>query len=122
MSTPILEIVGVYNADGSVIGELRYVIGKIMGTAHCALCDITHGLVKQKNTFSRLCESLPIPLRTVHLDERSEDLIAFTTGKTPCVVGQTNEGWVMLIDAGALEACGKDVAKFEAVLRDRLES
>ena len=116
------EIVGVYNADGSWTGELRYVMGKIMGTAHCDLCDITHGLVRQKQAFTDLCDRLPVPIRTIHLDERSEDLAAFTQDKTPYVVGRTAGGWVMLMDASDLAACGKDVANFERVLRDRLEA
>ena len=41
---------GVYHADGGIIGELAYVWGKIRGTAHCALCDITHrGYLLRKN-------------------------------------------------------------------------
>ena len=31
-----------YNADGGIVGEVRYVIGHLLGTAECALCDITH--------------------------------------------------------------------------------
>ena len=40
---------GVYHADGGIVGELRYVFGKLRGTAHCALCDITHSYVSEKN-------------------------------------------------------------------------
>lgn len=122
MSDRILEIVGIYNAEGTWRGELRYVIGKLLGTAHCALCDITHGYVRQKDEFSDLCSRLTLPLRTVHLDEQSPDLAAFTHGKTPCVAGRTTNGWTMLIDTATLDDCGKDVANFERVLRDRLEA
>ena len=39
------ELVGVYHADGGLLGELRYAYGKVRGTAHCSLCDITHATV-----------------------------------------------------------------------------
>ena len=37
------RLVGVYNANGGIVGELSYVLGKVKGSAHCALCDISHG-------------------------------------------------------------------------------
>ena len=37
-----------YHADGGPIGEVRYIIGKLLGTAHCALCDITHSPFRRK--------------------------------------------------------------------------
>ena len=43
-----IELVGVYHADGSLLGELRYIWGKLRGTAHCTLCDITHGRLSEK--------------------------------------------------------------------------
>jgi hypothetical protein len=47
----IRRLVGVYNANGSVGGELAYFIGARLGRAHCALCDITHGLVRERATW-----------------------------------------------------------------------
>ena len=43
---------GVYHADGGIVGELRYVFGKLRGTAHCALCDITHSYVSEKKSMN----------------------------------------------------------------------
>jgi hypothetical protein len=39
----IRRLVGVYNANGTVGGELAYFLGARLGRAHCSLCDITHG-------------------------------------------------------------------------------
>ena len=116
------ELVGVYHADGSLVGELRYVWGKIRGTAHCALCDITHGAIREKASFRACREALPIPLRNVHLDERDPDVQAATEGHTPCVVGRTVDGeWEMVLDREALEQCGASVAAFEQQLTQRLQ-
>ena len=39
----MLKFVGLYNADGSLMGELRYARAKLTNSASCSLCDLTHG-------------------------------------------------------------------------------
>jgi hypothetical protein len=82
----IERYVGVYNANGSLTGELAYFVGKRLGRAHCALCDITHGLVSTKPAWQRCRIMMPVRFDTVHLDERDDELRALTEGQTPCVV------------------------------------
>lgn len=112
----VTSLTGVYQADGSLQGELRYVVGKMLGTAHCALCDITHGSVREKKGFVACREALPVPLQNVHLDERSPEVARFTDGHTPCVVAHTAEGLVMVLDAATLDACEGSVTRFRAAL------
>jgi hypothetical protein len=116
MSDEVTALTGVYQAEGSLQGELRYVVGKLLGNAHCALCDITHGSVREKKGFTACREALPVPLRNVHLDERSPEIARFTEGRTPCVVAHTAEGLVLLLDEAALEACQGSVTRFRATL------
>lgn len=106
------SIVGVYHADGGIFGELRYVTGKIFKTTHCALCDISHGMLTEKQAFKTCRATWPVPVSMVHLNERERDVAAFTEGKTPCVVGRMSQGLVMLMDAAALEDCAGSVAAF----------
>jgi len=119
--TPLEKITGIYHADGSLVGEMRYLVGKIRGTTHCALCEVTHGLVRKKRNFSALEERLPVPVELVHLDERDAELAAFTKDRTPAVVGHTSEGLVMLLGPGQLELDGK-VERFAAALERSVES
>ena len=37
-----------------------------------------------------------IPFHLVHLNERPEEVTIATEGKTPCIVGKSNSGFVML--------------------------
>lgn len=111
MSEPaqLIELVGVYHANGSLRGELAYVVGKLLGRTHCALCDITHGTVRRKPGFDRCAASLPVPLTLVHLDERDADVAAASDGHTPCIVGRFDDGTArIVVDTEALEACGGD--------------
>ena len=121
MLQPYQKLAGIYHAEGSLLGELRYVLGKLRGTTHCGLCDITHGAVRKKKSFAAIESRLPVPLSLHHLDERDDALAAATEGKTPCVVGLTESGWQMVMDARALDACEGDEDTFERTLLQRLE-
>jgi hypothetical protein len=41
------EYIGVYDADATLWGELSYWVGARLGVRHCALCEVTHGLVRR---------------------------------------------------------------------------
>jgi hypothetical protein len=110
----------VYDANGGLLGEIGYAIGKKRGKAHCGLCDISHEGVRRKPTFTRLIRSVGIPVEVVHRNEQPPDLATFTAGRLACVVAETAEGYELLVDAAALDACAGDVDAFAIELRDRL--
>jgi hypothetical protein len=132
-----LRLVAVYDADGGVRGEAAYVLGKLLGTAHCSLCDITHGLLGRKRVWDVLVADLGVPIELLHRNEQDQALRLMTEGRLPCVValpstaseaapapGSPAEGnpdeSVVLLTAGELEACQGDVAHFGARLRTSL--
>ena len=101
----VVRLIGVYHASGTPWGELSYWLKARVGVAHCALCDITHGVLREKDEWKQCNAGLPVPLETVHLDERGDDLRAFTEGRTPCVVAETTDGMTMIVDDAELRAC-----------------
>ena len=107
---------GVYHADGGIVGELRYVFGKLRGTAHCALCDITHSYVSEKKSMKECRSNSPVPFHLVHLNEQNEGLQSITEGVTPCVVAETNEGFQVILYPDELEDCEKKVESFQQTL------
>ena len=114
----IREIVGVYHADGGVTGELRYVLGKARGTAHCALCDITHSTVRRKAAWDDACRTFPHPVRLVHLNERSPEEVAACTLGTPTVLVSLADGtYRAVLSPDDLELDGSVSAFFEALDR-----
>jgi hypothetical protein len=116
----VTALIGIYHADGSLRGEVRYLIGKWRGTAHCELCDITHGALRMKQEFSAATERLGIPIELVHLDERTPEVVAASEGHTPCVLARTDDGLELLLDAAALGDCRGEVTRFEAALHTAL--
>jgi len=113
---------GIYHANGGLMGELAYVVGKLVGTAHCALCDITHAGFREKKAFRACSSQLPMPFELLHLNEQPAELGKFTHGKTPCVVWADQGGFVMALDPEALESCDGDVVSFERKLLAFVES
>jgi hypothetical protein len=47
-----MKFVGIYNADGTILGEISYVAKKLAGRGSCALCDITHGWTGRNRTLA----------------------------------------------------------------------
>ena len=119
----VTELVGVYDADGSVLGELAYVWGKVRGTRHCGLCDISHGHVRRKPAWDAMVARIPVPLRALHLDELDEDLrAAVALGGAPVLLARDDDRWRVLLDAAGLDALEGSVDAFEAAVRDRLDA
>lgn len=94
----VRRLIGVYDANGSLRGEVAYTVGKILGRKHCSLCDITHGWSPVEKRASRACRAgLPVPFDLVHLDERAPDVLAASDGRTPVVLAETDDGLVELV-------------------------
>lgn len=116
------ELLGVYHADSGLAGEARYILGKLFGTAHCALCDITHSPVRRKPAWDQMVARLGIPVTLLHLNELPSDVAAAvaTTG-TPVVLGVRPDGGLEpLLTPEQLEGMSGSVDEFEAALHQAL--
>jgi hypothetical protein len=116
----VTALTGVYDADGSLLGELRYVASTIFGGAHCSLCEITHGRLREKSSWRTERDRLQIPFAAVHLDERSPAEAAASAGRTPCVLAHSADGIEVLLDRPALDACLGDPATLVSTIETAL--
>jgi hypothetical protein len=105
VTATLVRLVGVYDADHTIRGELTYFVGARLGRAHCALCDITHGLLTEKSAWRSCRDGLPIPFDTFHRDDQPAEVRVALDGAAPAVVGVTDGGVVLLLDGLALDAC-----------------
>lgn len=101
----VRRLVGVYNADGTLRGEVAYVVGKLLGRAHCALCDITHGAVSEKAEWKACRAALPVRFDTYHRDDQPDAARPLTDGRLPAVLAETDGGYVYLLGQAELDAC-----------------
>lgn len=114
----ITELLGIYHADGGVVGEAKYVIGKMLGTAHCALCDITHSPVRRKPAWDAMVARIGVPFTLLHLNELSEDVAGVVAeAGSPVVLQRTADGMSVLLGSETLETLGGSVDAFEHALR-----
>ena len=116
-TSPIVKLTGVYDANGSVPGEIAYWFGARLGLRHCSLCEITHGLVRPSRDWLEQLDRLPLEFSAVHLDEREPDVEAASRGEEPCVVATREDGRTeVVIDREQLDSCEGDPTEFARLL------
>src|SRR4029079_9451706 len=94
-SRRIVRLVGVYDADGTLRGELSYWVGARLGRRHCSLCAITHGSVRERSERKSCKAGLPIPFDTYHRNDQPEAIRSAAGGLLPTVIAETDTGHVV---------------------------
>lgn len=121
-SSTVRRLIGIYDADSSVRGELTYWLGARLGRAHCALCDITHGLVRERTEWKDLKADLPVPFATFHRDDRPAQVTAAVGEIAPVVVAETANGVVRLLGRRELEACATSPRRLITAIQHAVET
>lgn len=116
MSDGLLSIVGVYDADGTLAGEVRYWFGARMGRAHCDLCDISHGTFRARPAWRAMVGRARVPIETWHRDDAPVEVLAATGGRLAAVVAVTDLGVVPLLGPEELASLDGDVDAFALAL------
>ena len=119
------ELIGVYDADASLWGEVSYWIGARFGVRHCSLCDITHSLFREKLQWreckSKLDADFGVEFEVFHRNDQPEDVRKCIDGDYPAVVMRNDAGKVNLfMNAGEIATCGASPEQFVAEIARRL--
>lgn len=115
-----MQIIGVYHAYSGLMGELKYITGKLLGTTACALCDITHGWQPLGKAEWRHEMKQWGNLKTLHIDEQSPQMAAFTDGQTPCILIANEGDYKIIIDSDQLAACEGDIQALLTLIKSYL--
>ena len=90
-------VFGIYNADGTFLGELGYVISKLGGKRSCSLCDVTHGWNPfGKREWKGLCKSSSLDIQLIHRDEATESQLQ-AAADLPSFITEAQEGWTQIM-------------------------
>lgn len=118
----IQKLVGIYNADGGIIGEVAYIVGHLIGTAECALCDITHSPIRRKPEWDQMVSELGVPFTLLHRNELDERTLQAVENITlPVIVGFHEDGEVReVLSVDELRACAGSVARCGDMIRTKL--
>lgn len=101
-----VKYAGIYNADGTLLGEITYVVRKYTGRGHCALCDITHGTLRRKPEWDAACATAGVEIELLHRDEATAEQLS-AAGDLPAVVANDGTGWRLIAGPRELAACNK---------------
>lgn len=118
----VLDVTGVYDADGGVRGELAYAVGHLVGSAECGLCDISHGRVRRKRSWDAMAARIEVPVILKHrneIDEAEREAVKATG--LPVVLGRLGDGRrVELLSPADLRSAHGSVEAFETALQAAL--
>ena len=121
MASDVVELIGVYDADSTLIGEMSYWIGARLGRTHCSLCELTHGMFTVKSEWRECSRGLAVPFRTFHRNDAPADVLSAADGSFPIVLARTAAGIVTVMDRVALERFNGDTVLFAQSLRNWLQ-
>ena len=119
-------LIGVYDANGGIVGELSYVLGHLIGLRNCSLCDISHSPIKMKSSFKQLQHELlehhGIDVKMIHRNERNELEAKASEGREPCMLLQyPDQSISMFFDSAELKTLAGNVKSFEKLIFSRLD-
>ena len=99
------EVIGVYDADATLLGELSYWVGARLGVRHCALCDVTHGLFRRRAEWDAHCERLGIPFVSHHRNDAPDDVREACGGEFPAVLVREAESVRLILGPAEIAEC-----------------
>lgn len=111
----MMKFAGIYNADGTLLGEVAYVVRKYTGRGHCELCDITHGTLRRKPEWDAACARVGLEIELLHRDEASAEQLR-AAGPLPAVVADDGSGWRLVAGPAELGACEGDPERLISLL------
>jgi len=119
-------LIGIYKADGGIVGELTYFFGHLIGVRSCSLCDITHSPVSKKKSYKALEQHMltehAIQMRMIHLNERNERELKASEGREPCVLLEyPDQSISMFLDSTDLKSLSGSVSSLKKLITSRLD-
>ncbi len=112
------RIIGVYNADGSIFGEVQFVINKLLGKTNCGLCDLTHGWNPfGKPSWKDACSSSNLKIGLLHRNELTSDQ-SEAAGDLPAVIAESAGEWKKIMTAEDIRSFSGDASGFLTRIED----
>lgn len=122
MPPQLARLIGVYDADGSILGELSYFVQARLGRAHCDLCDITHGRVRERADWRAARDRLEVPFAAFHRNDQPDSVRTAVGGAAPVVVAELSDGAVVpLLGRDSLARCEGSPDRLVDAVRAALE-
>jgi hypothetical protein len=121
----VIRIIGIYNARGTLRGEITYLLRRTFAKEHCALCDITHGSVRRRPGWDRCSQVFTgecgIPVDLLHLNQAPSDVLDRADFHPPAIYFQKSDGsFILALSQVELEACNHSPEALFSLLNQKL--
>ena len=105
-SNQVVRLHGVYDASGTILGEVSYFLRRALFNQHCALCDITHSTFTRRRSWDVCVDGLGIEFQLHHRNDAPSSVTDTTGYSAPCVVSETENGtFTVLVNSDELARC-----------------
>ena len=111
----------IYNASGTLAGELNYLYGKYFLDEHCELCDITHSTVSAKPEWKTWISALKCENYVLHTNEANEMKVDYSAFELPVVLVDRGNGMEELVTKKEMADSGKGVEAFGVLFYRKLD-
>jgi hypothetical protein len=96
----------VYDATGTIVGEISYFLRRTFMRQHCSLCRITHSTFSRRSNWDSCVDKLGFEFHLHHRNDAPASVTATPGYVAPCVVGEYEDGSLkLLINANELASC-----------------
>ena len=95
-------LVGIYNSDSGIVGELTYLFNKVLRNDPCHLCDLTHGWNPcGRRSWKEACGTSSLNISFIHRNEATEAQLA-AAKLLPAIVTLNDGEWSCIVTAAEL--------------------
>ena len=117
--TEKIQVIGIYNAHGTLKGELTFISKKLLGLAECALCDLTHGWSPfGKKSWKKHCQASALEFIFLHLEELSAELHQ-AVQTFPTFIMWSGDQWIEMMTAQEIDHFKKNPTGLIQLLEER---
>lgn len=116
------KLYAIYDADGTLRGEISYLTDKCRGKADCALCNLSHGWNPLGKTSWRQRQGLAASLEWVHRDEIPSHVLSAVADQLPCIAIDRDGKTEIVISRDTLRGCEGRFEIFEHLLEQKLRA
>ena len=112
----IERLVLVFDADAGAWSALVDSSRKLFRLKGCSLCEITHGVLGEREGWASCRESLGVDVEYLHRDELDEALEKQVGDALPCVLADAGGGLEVLLGPDVLDRCAGSLNDFRGRL------
>jgi hypothetical protein len=116
-SSRVVRLHGVYDASGTIIGEISYFLRRTFLNQHCSLCDITHSTFSRRSTWDSCVAELGFEFQLHHRNDAPASVASTSGYAPPCVICEYENGsHELLLNSHDLASCNNSPEELVKVI------